>query len=66
MQRLDRNLEEITGELRVVVTGVQVLLVTTKLFGAAAGAITTGLVAIPFVLLWFAAPLYRRAARERE
>jgi hypothetical protein len=25
MERLDRNLEELTGELRVVVTGVQVL-----------------------------------------
>jgi hypothetical protein len=25
LQRLDRNLEELTGELRVVVTGVQVL-----------------------------------------
>jgi hypothetical protein len=141
MQRLDRNLEEITGELRVVVTGVQVLfafllivpfnagfvgvgpfergvyfvtllcsafaalctlapaayhrllfraddkhhvvflanrasiaglvflvlamcgsllLVTTKLFGATAGAITAGLVAIPFGWLWFAAPLLRR------
>jgi hypothetical protein len=146
MERLDRNLDEITGELRVVVTGVQVLfafllivpfntgfvhvgpflrgvyfvtllcaalsavctlapaayhrllfrhddkrhvvflanrvsiaglvflalamcgsllLVTTKLFGVAAGAITTGLVAIPFALLWFVAPLYRRASRER-
>jgi hypothetical protein len=25
LERLDRNLEEMTGELRVVVTGVQVL-----------------------------------------
>jgi len=25
LERLDRNLEELTGELRVVVTGVQVL-----------------------------------------
>lgn len=144
LQRLDRNLEEMTGELRVVVTGVQVLfafllivpfdsgfvgvgpfergvyfatllcsalaavctlapaayhrllfrtddkrhvvflangasivglaflalamcgsllLVTTKLFGATAGAITAALVAIPFGGLWFAAPLMRRATR---
>ena len=143
LQRLDRNLEEMTGELRVIVTGVQVLfafllivpfnagfvgvgpfertvyfvtllcsalaalctiapaayhrvlfrsddkrhvvfvanrivivglvflalamcgallLVTTKLFGATAGAITSVLVAVPFVLLWFVAPLLRRAA----
>jgi hypothetical protein len=147
MQRLDRNLDEITGELRVVVTGVQVLfafllivpfnagfahvgpflrgvyfvtllcaalaavctlapaayhrllfrhddkrhvvflanrvsiaglvflalamcgsllLVTTKLFGATAGAITAVLVAMPFALLWFVAPLYRRASRAPE
>jgi hypothetical protein len=26
LERLDRNLEELTGELRVVVTGVRVLL----------------------------------------
>jgi hypothetical protein len=145
LERLDRNLDEMMGELRVVVTGVQVLfafllivpfssgfvgigpfertvylvtlvcsalaalcvimpaayhrmlfrhddkrhvvflanrvsiaglvflalaicgsllLVTTKLFGAVAGAITAGLVAIPFALLWFAAPLYRRASHE--
>jgi len=144
LQRLDRNLEELTGELRVVVTGVQVLfafllivpfnagfagvgpferavyfvtllcsalaalctiapaayhrvlfrsddkrnvvffangvalvglvflalamcgallLVTTKLFGATAGAITAALVAVPFAVLWFLAPLRRRAAR---
>jgi anti-anti-sigma factor len=140
-QRLDRNLEEMTGELRVVVTGVQVLfafllvvpfdsgfagigpfertvylatlvcaalatlcvmmpaayhrvlfrqddkrhvvflanrvalaglallavamcgsvlLVTTKLFGAGAGALTAGLLGGTFVLLWFLAPLVRR------
>jgi anti-anti-sigma factor len=145
LQRLDRNLEEMTGELRVVVTGVQVLfafllivpfnqgfrgvgpfertvyfvtllcsafaalctiapaayhrilfrsddkaqvvsfanrvslmglvflalamcgsllLVTTKLFGAAAGAITTALVAVPFAGVWFLLPLSRRAAHE--
>lgn len=142
LERLDRNLEEMTGELRVVVTGVQVLfafllivpfnagfvgvgpfergvyfvtlicaalaalctiapaayhrllfrrdekrhvvflanrvsivglvflalamcgsllLVTTKLFGAGAGALTAGLLALPFALLWFVAPLLRRA-----
>ncbi|HUA74894.1 MAG TPA: DUF6328 family protein [Solirubrobacteraceae bacterium] len=146
LQRLDRNLDEMTGELRVVVTGVQVLfafllivpfdsgfagvgpfergvyfatlicaalaalftlapaayhrlefrsedkrylvflsnrlsivgmaflalamcgsllLVTTKLFGATAGAITATLVGIPFAGLWFAAPLLRRATRAR-
>jgi anti-anti-sigma factor len=145
LQRLDRNLEEMTGELRVVVTGVQVLfafllivpfnsgfvgvgpfergvyfatllcsafaalcmlapaayhrllfraddkrhvvflanrvsiaglaflalamcgsllLVTTKLFGATAGAITAALMALPFGGLWFAAPLVRRAVRQ--
>ncbi len=145
MQRVDRNLEEMTGELRVVVTGVQVLfafllivpfntgfvgvgpfergvyfatllcsvlaalctlapaayhrllfraddkphlvflanrvsiaglaflalamcgsvlLVTTKMFGATAGIVTAGLVAVPFAGLWFVAPLLRRAKRE--
>jgi anti-anti-sigma factor len=145
LQRLDRNLEEMTGELRVVVTGVQVLfafllivpfntgfagvgpfertvyfvtllcsafaalctiapaayhrvlfrsddkrhvvfianrivlvglvflalamcgallLVTTKLFGATVGTITAALVAVPFVLTWFVAPLLRRAEHE--
>jgi hypothetical protein len=140
MERLDRNLEELTGELRVVVTGVQVLfafllivpfdsgfahvgdfertvylvtlvlaalaavctiapsaahrflfrhddkhyivfssnrvvivglaflalamcgcllLVTTKLFGVTAGALTASIGAIPFVVLWFAGPLRR-------
>lgn len=142
-QRLDRNLEELNGELRVVVTGVQVLfafllvvpfdtgfdgvgpfertvylatlvcaalaalcvmmpaayhrvlfrlddkrhvvflanrvalvglallaiamcgsvlLVTTKLFGAGAGALTAALIGAAFALLWFIAPLYRRIA----
>jgi anti-anti-sigma factor len=142
LQRVDRNLEELNGELRVVVTGVQVLfafllivpfdsgfagvgpfergvyfvtllcsalaamctiapaayhrvlfrsddkrhvvlvaqrialvglvflatamcgallLVTTKLFGATAGAITAGAVAVPFAVVWFLAPLLRRA-----
>jgi hypothetical protein len=140
LERLDRNLEEMTGELRVVVTGVQVLfafllivpfntgfehvgnfertvyfvtlifaalagvctiapsaehrflfrhddkqylvfnsnkvviaglaflalamcgcllLVTTKLFGSTAGVLTASLGAIPFAVLWFAAPLRR-------
>lgn len=141
-ERLDRNLEEMTGELRVVVTGVQVLfafllivpfntgfahvgsfertvyfvtlllaalsaactiapsaqhrflfrhddkhylvfsanriviaglaflalamcgallLVATKLFGPAVGAVTVVLGALPFLLLWFLLPLRRRA-----
>jgi anti-anti-sigma factor len=143
LQRLDRNLEEMTGELRVVVTGVQVLfafllvvpfdqgfngvgpfertvyfvtllcsalaalctiapaayhrmlfrsddkrhvvffanrivivglaflalamcgsllLVTSKLFGAAAGIVTAALMAVPFASLWFLLPLGRRTA----
>jgi hypothetical protein len=141
LERLDRNLEELTGELRVVVTGVQVLfafllvvpfdtgfahvgrfektvyvvtlilaalaavctiapsaqhrflfrhddkryvvfhgnrvviaglaflasamcgsllLVTTKLFGVTAGALTAALAALPFAVLWFVIPLRRR------
>ncbi|HEY1833702.1 MAG TPA: DUF6328 family protein [Solirubrobacteraceae bacterium] len=141
LERLDRNLEEMTGELRVVVTGVQVLfafllvvpfnvgfehvgsfertvyfvtlvlaalsaactiapsaqhrflfrhddkhhlvfvankiviaglaflalamcgallLVATKLFGPAAGVLTLTVAAPPFVVLWFAMPLWRR------
>lgn len=140
LERLDRNLEEMTGELRVVVTGVQVLfafllivpfntgfahvgsferivyfitlllaasaavctiapsaehrflfrhddkqhlvfssnrvviaglgflalamcgcllLVTTKLFGVAAGVATAVVGAVPFAVLWFAVPLRR-------
>jgi anti-anti-sigma factor len=37
------------------------LLVTTKLFGAAAGTITAALVALPFAGVWFLLPLSRRA-----
>jgi hypothetical protein len=147
LERLDRNLGEMTGELRVVVTGVQVLfafllivpfnvgfahvgsferaayfttlifaalaavctiapsaehrflfrhddkqhlvfhanrvviaglaflalamcgcllLVATKLFGIAAGLLTAGLGALPFALLWFAAPLKRLRALEHQ
>src|SRR5579884_2805324 len=146
-ERLDRNLDELTGELRVVVTGVQVLfafllivpfntgfqhvgefersvyfvtlilaalaaactiapsahhrllfrlddkrhivfasnrivivglaflalsmcgallLVATKLFGVTAGALTVAGGSLPFVLLWFAMPLARRARLRRE
>ncbi len=146
LERLDRNLQELTGELRVVVTGVQVLfaflltvpfatgfahvgaferavyfvtlvlaalsavctiapsarhrllfrhddkrdivfrsnrvaivglaflalamcgcllLVTTKLFGVAAGAIAACLGVLPFALLWFALPLSRARALDR-
>jgi hypothetical protein len=145
-ERLDRNLEEMTGELRVVVTGVQVLfafllivpfdtgfahvgayertiyfitlicaamaaictiapsaqhrflfrhddkdhivrvsnriviaglgflalamcgcllLVATYLFGALAGAVTLTVGALPFVVMWFAMPLRRRAQLEK-
>ncbi len=140
LERLDRNLEELTSELRVVVTGVQVLfafllivpfnvgfahigdfertvyfvtlvlaalaavctiapsaqhrflfrhddkryivfssnrvviaglaflalsmcgcllLVTTRLFGVTAGVLTASIGAIPFAVLWFAAPIRR-------
>ena len=36
------------------------LLVTTKLFGFTAGVLTASLGALPFALLWFAAPIKRR------
>jgi hypothetical protein len=146
LERVDRNFEELTGELRVIVTGVQVLfafllivpfdtgfahvgeferavyfvtlilaalatvctiapsarhrilfrdydkerlvfvanrlviaglgflalamcgcvlLVSTKLFGALAGALTALFVAIPFAVLWFAMPLRRRSELSR-
>jgi Family of unknown function (DUF6328) len=146
LERLDRNLEELTGELRVIVTGVQVLfafllivpfntgfahvgnfervvyfvtlglaalaaactiapsaqhrflfryddkrhlvfvsnritiaglgflalamsgcllLVATKLFGAQAGALTFAFGALPFLVLWFAMPLRRRARLDK-
>lgn len=146
LERLDRNLEEMTGELRVVVTGVQVLfafllivpfnsgfahiggfertvyfvtlvfaalsaactiapsarhrflfrhddkdhlvflsnriviaglaclavamcgamlLVATKLFGILAGVLTVTLGSLPFLILWFALPLQRRAVLDR-
>ncbi len=147
LERLDRNLEEMTGELRVIVTGVQVmfafllivpfnvgfehvgaferavyfvtlvfaalaavctiapsaehrflfrhddkrhlvfnsnrvviaglaflalamcgclLLVATKLFGAAAGACTAGIALVVFMALWFAIPLARLRVLEYE
>jgi hypothetical protein len=147
LERLDRNVEELTGELRVIVTGVQVLfafllivpfnvgfrgigdfertvyfvtlllaalaaactiapsaqhrflfrhddkqqivfssnrvviaglaflalamcgcllLVAVKLFGVLAGVLTVAGGAIPFALLWFALPLRRRRALNRE
>jgi hypothetical protein len=43
-----------------------VLLVSTKLFGALTGALTAVFVGIPFAALWFAGPLLRRAALNRE
>jgi O-antigen/teichoic acid export membrane protein len=147
LERLDRNLEELTGELRVVVTGVQVLfafllvvpfdtgfahvdsyertiyfialicaalaavctiapsaqhrflfrhddksyivsvsnriviaglgflalamcgcllLVATHLFGVVAGAITLAVGVLPFLIIWFAMPLRRRAQLEQK
>jgi hypothetical protein len=41
------------------------LLVTTKLFGLTAGVLTASIGALPFALLWFAAPIKRRRALER-
>ncbi len=147
LERLDRNLQELTGELRVIVTGVQVLfafllivpfdsgfahvgsfertvyfatliftalagacviapsaehrflfrhddkgyivrvanrvviaglaflaiamcgcllLVATKLFGALEGGVTVLCGALPFVLLWFVMPLWRRRRLDRD
>lgn len=57
LERVDRNLEELTGELRV-------LLVATKLFGAGAGALTAAGGAVVFAALWFSTPLLRRRALE--
>jgi len=37
------------------------LLIATKLFGAAAGLVTVAVAAVPFATLWFAMPLHRRA-----
>ncbi len=71
-ERLDRNFEELTGELRVVITGVQVLLcgclllVATTLFGVFAGLLTVVLAVLPFAALWFAAPLLRRRKLDSE
>jgi branched-subunit amino acid ABC-type transport system permease component len=54
---------------RVVIAGLAflalamcgaLLLTTTKLFGIPTGAVTTSLVALPFLLLWFVIPLRRR------
>jgi hypothetical protein len=36
------------------------LLVATKLFGAATGMLTLAVAAPPFAVLWFAMPLWRR------
>lgn len=52
------------GCLAVAMCG-SVLLVATKLFGVAAGAVTTIAVAAPFAVLWFAMPLRRRRALGR-
>jgi hypothetical protein len=42
------------------------LLIATKLFGAGAGAVTAAVAAVPFVGLWFAVPIRRRHAIERQ
>jgi hypothetical protein len=42
------------------------LLVAVKLFGELAGVLTVLFGAIPFALLWFALPLRRRRALDRE
>jgi hypothetical protein len=61
---------------RVVITGLAflalamcgcLLLVTTKLFGLTAGVLTASLGALPFAVLWFAAPIKRlRTLEHRE
>ena len=40
------------------------LLVATKLFGAPTGVLVAALGAIPFLSVWFAMPLWRRARLE--
>jgi hypothetical protein len=42
------------------------LLVATTLFGVFAGLLTVVLAALPFAILWFAAPLLRRRKLEEE
>ena len=42
------------------------LLVTTKLFGAATGAVLTAVGAVPFVVLWFLIPIRRALTLSRE
>ena len=60
---------------RVVIAGLAflalamcgcLLLVATKLFGAAAGACTAGVALVVFMGLWFAIPLARLRALEHE
>jgi hypothetical protein len=41
------------------------LLVATKLFGTLAGAIAVAIGALPFLIMWFAMPLRRRAQLEK-
>jgi uncharacterized protein DUF6328 len=48
------------GFLALAMCG-SLLLVATKLFGVATGAITVGLAAIFFLVIWFALPLARKA-----
>jgi hypothetical protein len=48
------------GFLALAMCG-SLLLVATKLFGVTTGAVTVGLAATSFVVVWFALPLRRKA-----
>jgi hypothetical protein len=52
LERLDRNLEELTGELRVVVTGVQVLFAFLLIVPFNAGFARRSPRADPYRALW--------------
>lgn len=68
--RLEDKNHIVSVSNRIVIAGLAflalsmcgaLLLVATKLFGAAAGTITVAATAVPFAVLWFAMPLRRRA-----
>lgn len=42
------------------------LLVTSKLFGIAAGVLTAAVAAVPFAILWFAVPITRLRTLDRD
>jgi hypothetical protein len=77
-ERLDRQLDELTGELRVVVTGVQVLFAFLLIvpfntgfkgigpFERTVYLVTLPLASVPFLVLWFAIPIRRAAELGRE